>query len=86
MDVEKKDHLHRLLEIYQKELLRRGFFPFQGGMALSHCSWMVQEMVNRVAQDQVDEGKANRWLGFVQGVMWREGFFSIDQLRQHVKN
>jgi hypothetical protein len=25
--------------------------------------------------------KAHRWLGFVQGVLWTQGIFTIDQLR-----
>jgi hypothetical protein len=28
--------------------------------------------------------KINRWVGFVQGVLWKEGLFTIDQMREHV--
>ena len=31
------------------------------------------------------EGKCNRWLGFVQGVLWMSGIYTIDQLRDHVR-
>jgi hypothetical protein len=31
------------------------------------------------------ESKLNRWLGFMQGVLWMTSTFSIDQLRHHVK-
>lgn len=27
--------------------------------------------------------KAFRWLGFVQGVLWCEGIYSIDQMKEH---
>jgi hypothetical protein len=34
----------------------------------------------------VDEGrieKAMRWLGFLQGVLWARGFYSLDDLKNH---
>jgi hypothetical protein len=34
-----------------------------------------------VANDKIE--KANRWLGFIQGVLWIEGIFTIAQLREH---
>jgi hypothetical protein len=30
------------------------------------------------------ELKAHRWLGFVQGVLWTQGIYTIDELRAHV--
>ena len=27
--------------------------------------------------------KANRWLGFMQGVLWRSGIYTLDELREH---
>lgn len=29
--------------------------------------------------------KAFRWLGFIQGVLWAEGVYSIDELKDHNK-
>ena len=31
------------------------------------------------------EGKACRWIGFVQGVLWSAGVYTIDEMREHVK-
>lgn len=35
--------------------------------------------------DKGQEDKANRWLGFLQGVFWKNGTYSIDQLRAHMR-
>jgi hypothetical protein len=50
--------------------------------ALDHVKFMLHEM--HANFDRFDEEKRNRWLGFVQGVLWREGLYSIDELRQQV--
>ena len=40
---------------------------------------MLSEMLN-----MTDAGKLNRWLGFVQGVLFDLDFYSINELREHV--
>jgi len=47
--------------------------------ALQHVKWMVSELPGMIMDGQID--KAHRWLGFVQGVLWREGLASINDLR-----
>jgi hypothetical protein len=49
--------------------------------ALSHCHWMLDEIVVFLAEDRRE--KAMRWLGFLQGVLWEEGEYSIDDLMKH---
>jgi len=46
---------------------------------LLHVQGMLKQM-----REFTDDGKFNRWLGFVQGVMWHGGEFTIEALRQHV--
>jgi hypothetical protein len=41
---------------------------------------MIDELLER---DDMPPEKINRWLGFIQGVMWTYGMFSIDDLRVH---
>lgn len=72
-----------LLEEYLKKFTELRIAPVQGGRPMNHCSWMVVEMLNKLPTST--EKKLNRWIGFIQGVLWREGFFSIDQLREHVQ-
>ena len=49
---------------------------------LSHIRWMLHEMSG---MDHVDHEhtKFHRWLGFVQGALWSEGIYSIDEMREH---
>lgn len=30
-------------------------------------------------------GKQQRWLGFIQGILFMEGIYSIDDMRLHIK-
>jgi hypothetical protein len=46
---------------------------------LKHLRWMLS-----VIPGLPDTEKANRWLGFVQGVLFDLDFYSIDELREHV--
>ena len=71
-----------LLTFYRAEFVRLGIKPQRGGVALQHAAWMIEECNNFV--NSADVGKINRWLGFVQGVLWKEGIFTIDQMRDHV--
>lgn len=80
-----------LLEFYQKFFRDKGIVPKRGGVATQHTAWMVDECVAMLSNTGESEymelyTKVNRWIGFVQGVMWKEGLFSIDELRQHVRD
>lgn len=48
---------------------------------LSHLIFMLDTMRN-----EKDEGKLNRWIGFIQGVLWSYSWCSIDDLRRHVNS
>jgi len=45
--------------------------------AFEHAHWMCQQLSR-----MTDFEKANRWLGFVQGVLWTGSFRSITQMRE----
>jgi hypothetical protein len=49
-------------------------------LALSHVSWMAFA-AGRMEPDAIL--KASRWLGFIQGVLWSFGVFTIDDLMRH---
>ena len=64
----------------------RALCPLSGikesGTRLEHTRWMCRQIADDfVANDKIE--KANRWLGFIQGVLWIEGIFTIAQLREH---
>ena|SRR5579859_7755930 len=51
--------------------------------AIAHLKWAAERAIEFAGDpEQVD--KAHRWLGFLQGVFWASGEFSIDELRRGV--
>ena len=52
---------------------------------LTHARWMCQEISGNFLADLVQKdqsAKAERWLCFVQGVLWCEGILTIDEMRE----
>ena len=47
----------------------------------AHLKYMLNQIVDFIDDGQIE--KAYRKLGFVQGVLWLDGHYSIDQLRDH---
>lgn len=48
---------------------------------LSHCKTMLPKM-----EKMLDEGKLEkffRWLGFMQGVLWVEKLYTLEELKDH---
>ena len=43
---------------------------------LDHIKFMLDNLPE-------DMEKANRWLGFIQGVLWTRGIYTIDDMREH---
>ena len=52
-----------------------------GEGAAEHVRWMLDRIDEFVDEGRIE--KAFRWLGFVQGVLWLDGRFSIDEMRHH---
>jgi hypothetical protein len=61
--------------------------------AVCHALWMCDEMDRRLSAhpvsdpgvDPAAEGRANRWLGFVQGVLWVSGLRTVAAMRDDVR-
>lgn len=49
---------------------------------LGHIAWMCDTLLQ---EENFDDEKLNRWLGFIQGALWSAGLCSIDDLRNDVK-
>lgn len=52
----------------------------QENTALAHVLYMCKQIDGFIATDKLD--KANRWIGFAQGVLWIYGVASIDESRK----
>ena len=57
---------------------------------LEHVRWMCRElppMMDAIWEaemiDLTEVEKVHRWLGFIQGVLFSEGVFTIDEMREH---
>jgi len=91
------DKLRDVVANYQTRLLSAGLTPKRDedstpGMALTdidwgdiaeldHVLWMCGEVQTFLVEGRYD--KANRWLGFIQGVLWVLGIYSIPELQEH---
>lgn len=49
--------------------------------ALEHCHGMLDQMETFIDEGRID--KAFRWLGFMQGVFWSHGYYTLAQLMDH---
>lgn len=43
----------------------------------------IRTMPGRMTGADFDEGKAMRWLGWVQGVLCERGVYSLDDVKEH---
>lgn len=62
-----------------KITLERDCLEYNRIVSLTHVLWMCS-----IIEEQVSEGtygKAERWLCFIQGVLWMNGVCSIDEMR-----
>lgn len=48
---------------------------------LFHCRYMISEMRQMIADRRTE--KVMRWYGFLQGVLWVQGIFTLDELKDH---
>lgn len=55
--------------------------PVGIGRGIKHARWMVQEMIRRIEENEESSpGQADRWIGFVQALLWVYGIYSIDDM------
>jgi hypothetical protein len=69
-----------ILEItnfYKDMLIDSGIKSKQNGKDLEHILYMTESMAS------LEKEKALRWLGFIQGVLYCNGIYSIDELKIH---
>ncbi len=61
-------------------------FDFDGSSpdptdVLGHLATMPDQMETMLDHQQTE--KAMRWLGFMQGVLWARGVYTLNELRKH---
>ncbi len=75
---------------YQRVLAEKGYHPeecdiqqaeLDKDLILNHVLFMCEKIISHVNAGRY--GKANRWLGFQQGVLWSMGIYTIYDLMEH---
>ena len=81
-----KDHIKLICTAYVKLLKEMGHNPIENpDKPLDHCAWMSQKTIELIEEGASDR-KIGTWLGFVQGVFYSDGIFTIDDMRNHNRN
>ena len=85
-----------VLDLYEQAFIRSGIGKSQAKLdvrlngssalariylSLTHCHSMIDEMRQFVAEGRMD--KVFRWLGFIQGVLWVNGWYTLEELMNH---
>ncbi len=78
------------VETYEQLFAERGMqrvkvshdmVPQNAGEQLGHAYAMLPQLREFVAEGRLE--KAFRWLGFIQGVLWANGVFVLEDLKNH---
>ena len=70
-------HLLEMCDEIDRYLDKIGTIDSKFGDQLSDSAWEDLKKLQWL------QGKVNRWLGFMQGVLWAQGSFTLNELRQH---
>jgi hypothetical protein len=58
-----------------------GYIVFRSLAVKKHLRAMLDEMDQFIAEGKRE--KFMRWLGFMQGVLWTQGVYTLDELKNH---
>lgn len=82
------EQIETILDFYMSALTDLGFKsknlgndPLGSLEAFKHVLWMCQEAKKLVRTGEME--KVGRWLGFIQGVFWTRGLYTINEMREH---
>lgn len=75
-------HYRDRFDYYRPERALEDWAPASDEI-MPHVRWMLDEIPKLVDQGKIET--AHMWLGFIQGVLWCEGFFPLSQLKRHIK-
>jgi hypothetical protein len=81
--------IRRVLATYRKKFEEMGVPKKQGAHIsfptdsefLAHCHGMLDQMEVFIQEGRTP--KVFRWLGFLQGCLWRAGVYTIEEMKNH---
>ena len=89
--METKKQVQEILVLYQEKLKKKVFgkeifsadslHPSQH-QSLLHAKWMIEQALLFLENPEKKQ-QTQRWLGFLQGILWCCGVYTINQLRDH---
>jgi hypothetical protein len=85
------EQVKQVVQAYAARLSREGYQPvqidfdrttasFPRSRQLEHVAWMCGEIERTLAAGEREQ--AMRWLGFTQGVLWAQGVYAVNELRE----
>jgi hypothetical protein len=74
--IEIADFYHKKFEVFYEELYIPEIYKH-----LLYMLWMIPQFIKEGRKE-----KANRWLGFVQGVLWANDVYEIEDVKEHNKS
>jgi hypothetical protein len=85
------EQVKQVVTAYQARLTREGYQPvqidfdrttaaFPRSRQLEHVAWMCSEILRSLDEGQREQ--AMRWLGFTQGVLWAQGVYAVNEMRE----
>lgn len=72
-----KNDILKIVDFYKNLLLDSGYKSKQNGKELEHVLYMIEKI------ETLELDKAFRWLGFIQGILYCKGIFTIEELKKH---
>ena len=84
------DKVREILTIYRKKFeelnvpkqqFPHNELPKSDSDFLAHCHGMLDEMEVFIEDRKVE--KVFRWLGFIQGCLWKIGVYTVEEMKSH---
>lgn len=84
------ERIRHVVSLYRTMFIANGVkkkdFPFDKRLSMhdfgpEHCHGMLAQMELFITEGKMD--KVNCWLGFIQDVLWSQGFYTLEELMKH---
>lgn len=76
------EDINNVLQQYFRYLSSLSIESIERGAPLQHAKWMCLTASDRL----LDLERKNRWLGFIQGILFMSNIFTINEMREHVRD
>lgn len=86
----KPEKIRKVLDIYRRKFenlnINKADYPHgeqlvSSKRGLEHCHGMLEKVEGFIRENRMD--KVFRWLGFIQGVLWDQGLYTLSELMNH---